>query len=126
MRYTVSRWAILAGALVAALAPALVAAQAQSPDFTNITNLAMWSALVAMAVPWVAASINRTDASSFVKWAVFASVCVVAAAGTSFFEGNLRLDGENFIRSLLIVVTLAGVYYRLWMPAVKEVEHKTG
>ena len=95
-------------------------------DFTNITNLAMWSALVAMVVPWVAASINRTDASSFVKWAVFAAVCVVAAAGTSFFEGNLRLDGENFIRSLLIVVTLAGVYYRLWMPAVKEVEQKTG
>ena len=81
---------------------------------------------MAMAVPWEAASINRTDASSLVKWSVFAGVCVVAAADTSFFEGNLRLDGENFIRSLLIVVTLAGVYYRLWMPAVKEVEHRTG
>lgn len=79
-----------------------------------------------MSIWWVAASINRTDASSFVNWAVFGGACVVVAAGTSFFEGNLRLEGEDFIRSLLIVVTLAGVYYRLWMPAVKEVEHKTG
>ncbi len=35
-------------------------------------------------------------------------------------------DGELYIRSLMINVTLAEVYYKLWQPAVKEVEPRTG
>ena len=50
-----------------------------------------------------------------------------AAAGTSFFTGDLRYgEGEDFIRSVLIVVTLAGLYYKMWQPAVKKVGASIG
>lgn len=91
----------------------------------TLSDLELYSALIATGVPWVAALINRQTASSTAKWAVFAAICVVAALGTTFLEGNLHLTGEGFIRSLLVIVTLAGVYFHLWRPAVKEVEQAT-
>lgn len=90
------------------------------------SNLDLWSALVAMGVPFAAATINRARWGSLAKWLGFALVCVLAAAGTAYQRGDVHLDGERFARSLLVIATLATVYYRGWQGAVKEIEAATG
>ena len=86
------------------------------------TDLARWSALVAMAVPFAAAWINRGEWPPTAKFLVFAAVCVLAAAGTTFLDGGLTFSREGFVSSLLVIATLASVYYRLWKKPVTAVE----
>jgi hypothetical protein len=89
----------------------------------NITSdLAKWSALVAMIVPFVAAFLNRSEWSPTAKFIVFAIVCAIAAGVTTYLQGGLELGRDRFVSSLLVVATLASAYYRLWKKPVQAVE----
>ena len=93
-----------------------------------MTDLEMWSALVALGVPWITAIVNRTDWTPGWKWATFAVVSVVSAVGTAYFNGELVFGGprDGVIHSLLIIVVLATGLYKGWAPAIKQVERATG
>ena len=91
-------------------------------DPTLVTDLTRWSALVAMGVPFLAAWINRTEWASTAKFLVFAAVCFLAAAMTTYLESGLHLERDRFVSSLLVVATLASVYYQTWKRAVQAVE----
>jgi len=89
-------------------------------DIVLLDDLALWSGLVAMAVPWLAGVINRAEWAATAKWIVFGLVCLATAAGTTHF--TIGIDADNLVRSLLIVATLGSVYYRLWHKPVEQVE----
>lgn len=91
------------------------------------SNLDLWSALVALAVPWITAVIARSDWPSTAKWGTFAVVSVLSATGTAYFTGQLTGNWpDGLIRSLLIIAVLATGAYKGWEPAVRQVERATG
>lgn len=80
------------------------------------TDLLMWSALVAQGMPAVIALVNRQWWSHEAKGLVALGLCLVAALGVAYFQGNL--SAESYATSALIVFTLASVMYRtFWKPS---------
>jgi len=49
---------------------------------------------------------------------------VLAAAGTTFLDGGLTFSREGFVSSLLVIATLASVYFRLWKRPIEAVERE--
>lgn len=82
-----------------------------------MSNLAQWSAVVAFFVPVVVALLSQQKWPSYIKACVFFAVSLVAAAGTSYFQGDLT--GKRWFDSALIIVPAAAAfYYGWWKPTV--------
>lgn len=80
-----------------------------------MSNLVQWSAIVAFFVPPVVALVNQQKWSSKAKAAVFFTVSVIAAGGTSYFQGDLT--GKRWLDSALVIVAAGTAFYHgLWKP----------
>jgi hypothetical protein len=79
------------------------------------TNLDLWTGIIGFFLPLVISVVEQTRWSDALRsWAAFV-ICVVAAAGTAYFSGNLNTT--DVIRASLIIVTIAMTTYRgIWKP----------
>lgn len=92
-----------------------------------MSNLQLWSLIVAFFVPPVVAVINRAAWPKHVKAIVFFLVSVLAAGGTAFFQGDLT--GKRWLEAALVIVAAAAAYYHgLWKPTdvAPKIEEATG
>lgn len=81
-----------------------------------MSNLALWSAIVAFFLPPVLSFLVQSKWSSKIKAAVFFGVSLIAAAGTAYFQGDLT--GRRWLDSALIIVAAAAAFYHgFWKPS---------
>lgn len=81
-----------------------------------MSNLALWSAIVAFFLPPVLSFLLQSKWSTRVKAAVFFVVSNVAAGGTAYFQGELT--GRRWLDSALIIVAGAAAFYHgFWKPS---------
>ena len=81
-----------------------------------MSNAEMWSGIIGVFLPLVIAAVNRPGWSSGAKALVTIVACLLAAAGTAWFTG--QIDAADVARSFLIVFTLAiGTYQFYWRPS---------
>lgn len=86
----------------------------------------MWSLVVGFLLPILIAVIQQEAWASWLRSVVMFVVCLIAAAGTVYFQG--RFDVQDYITSaLLIVVTAIGTYKGIWQPTgiAPVLEHVT-
>lgn len=82
-----------------------------------MSNLAMWSGIVAFFVPVIVALLSQQKWPSYYKAVLFFGVSLIAAAGTSYWQGDFT--GKRWLDSALIVVSAGGAfYYAWWKPTV--------
>jgi hypothetical protein len=106
-------WTLLLFAAALLLAPI---AFGQTPgEEAPISDLLMYSALVGFLLPPVLAIVMQSSWSQRAKAVVAFLACLVAGAGTAYFEADL--DGRTWISASLVVVTTALATYRnFWKP----------
>lgn len=109
-------FAITLVVLVAAFLVLAPVALAQVPaEEEPITDLLMYAALVGFFLPPVLAIVIQTGWSDRVKAVVAFVACLVAGAGTAYFEADL--DGRTWVSASLIVLTTGLATYRnFWKP----------
>jgi hypothetical protein len=91
------------------------------------TNVGRWSFLVGFFLPLAAAAVIKQRWSSQVKGGAVFVLSAIAAAGTSFFAGDLQ--GGDFISAALIILVMASITYQtLWKPTgiAPAIEARTG
>lgn len=96
-----------------------------APNFGD--NLTLLSALLGSMMPAAIAVILRRNWSSEVKGAVALVLCLIAAALLTWQTGNL--NAADYVRSALIVFTMAQVLYQTyWKPSeiAPSIESRTG
>lgn len=106
-------------AVTVALAAMLVlagTALAQVPaEEEPITDLLMYSALVGFLLPPVLAIVIQSSWSQRAQAVVAFLACLIAGAGTAYFEADL--DGRTWVSSALVVLTTGLATYRnFWKP----------
>jgi hypothetical protein len=80
-------------------------------------QLALWSAVVGFVLPPVLALVMRSGWSSQVQGLVACAACLVAAAGTVWFQGDLG-HGQDLVTSFLLIFTAAiGTSRLYWKPS---------
>jgi hypothetical protein len=102
-------------------------AAAQESAVIPDTNVGRWSFLVGTFLPLAIAVVNRQRWSSQAKGLMTFAVSTAAAAGTSYFAGELT--ASDLVTSFLIVLVSATVTYTtFWKPSgiAESVEAKTG
>lgn len=104
-------------------------AQNSNPDAApnvvqTLNDKDLWAVLIAAAVPWVVAFINRSHWSDDKRWVTFAFVAVIVGAGNAFFNGTWDTH-TGIVRSILIVAVSALSFYELQKGAVKSFESRT-
>ena len=81
-----------------------------------MSNLEMYSGLVGVLLPVVVARINAADMSGEQKALVAAVVSILAATGTTWFQGGI--NPADVTTSFLIIFTAAVVTYQTyWKPS---------
>ena len=81
-----------------------------------MNNLALWSAVVAFCLPPVLSVLIQSKWTARVKAMVFFGVCLIAAAGTAYFQGDLT--GRRWLDAALIIVAGAAAFYHgFWKPS---------
>lgn len=91
-----------------------------------MSNLAMWSLIVGFLLPPAIAVVQQPRWSEPVRAIVMFVVCLIAAAGTAYFQGDLT--GRRWIQAaLLIVVATIATFKGLWKPTrvAPEIEAAT-
>ena len=77
------------------------------------SNLAMWSGIVGFFLPPFISAIMRTGWGNTPRAIVAFLVCLVAAAGTTYFQG--QFDAANLVKSALVITTLSIATFKgLW------------
>lgn len=100
----------------------------QIDSIRSMPDIAIFWALASMGLPFLFAVVNRAAWPSLLKWAVSAAGCLVASAAY-FLISEEGFDGwtyRNWLTLGLWTIFGATVFYKLFRPAVKEVEVKTG
>jgi hypothetical protein len=77
-----------------------------------MSNAALYALVVAVAVPWVMAAINRQAWPSTLKFALVALACALASAG--WFVANDRWDSGDWFGMALLTVVEATALFKLW------------
>lgn len=81
-----------------------------------MSNLEMYSGLVGVLLPVVVAKVNAADMSGEQKALVAAVVSIIAATGTTWFQGGM--NAADLTTSFLIIFTAAVVTYQTyWKPS---------
>lgn len=91
-----------------------------------MSNLEMWSLVVGFLLPILIAVIQQEAWPSWLRSVTMFVICLIAAAGTVYFQG--RFDLQDYVTSaLLIVVTAIGTYKGIWQPTgiAPALEHVT-
>lgn len=91
-----------------------------------MTDFEMYALLVGFFLPPVMAIIIQTGWAERVKAVVAFAACLVAGAGTAYFQGDLT--GKRFVSAALIVMTVGLATYRnFWKPTgiAPAIESKT-
>lgn len=83
---------------------------AQTPGEEPISDLLMYSALVGFLLPPVLAIVMQSSWSQQFKAVVAFVACLIAGAGTAYFDADL--DGRTWVSSTLIVLTTGLATYR--------------
>lgn len=82
-----------------------------------MTDLEMWSALVAFLLPLVIAVIQQPRWSGPVRVGIMVVFCVLASLVTTALQGNLSTD--RWFHSLLVVAIGTIAFYQgVWKPAL--------
>jgi H+/Cl- antiporter ClcA len=97
----------------------------------NVPTIVLYFGFVTQALPFVIATANRQAWSSFVKWCTTIVACFVAAAGyfvidAIFGSDPHQWDTREWATFAMWVCAGTAIFYKLYKPAVKEVEGKTG
>lgn len=80
-----------------------------------MSDLALWSGVVGFFLPLGVSVIQQPKWHDGAKAVVTFLLCLIAAAGTAYFEG--KLTGARFTSSLLVVFLAAITSYKgLWKP----------
>lgn len=78
-------------------------------------DLAMWSLLVGFLMPNAIAILQQPRWSDGVRAMLTFVLCLVAGAGTAYFEGELT--GRRAVSAvLLVLVTTLATYRNFWKP----------
>lgn len=81
-----------------------------------MTDLEMWSGLVAFFLPLVIAVVQQPRFNSALRVAVMVVFCVVASIVTTALQGDL--DWHRWFHSLLVVgIGTIAFYHGVWQPA---------
>lgn len=84
------------------------------PDLSN--DLLMWNLLVGFLLPNAVAVVNQPGWSRATKAVWTLIVCVLAGAGTAWFNG--AFTGRGVVSSILVIAVLALVTYQtIWKPS---------
>ena len=88
-----------------------------------MTDLELWSAIVGFFLPLGISVVQQRGWNDGFRAVVTFLICMVAAAGTSYFKGDLNLN--NWLHSLLVVfvMTIAafkGLWQKTIAPAVER------
>jgi len=79
-------------------------------------NLALWGSLVGTVLPLAISVVNQSRWSPKARGAVAFACCVLAAAGTAYFEG--RFDADDVLSAFLGVFVAATTTYQMfWKPS---------
>lgn len=127
-------WPALVVAVMFALWPMIAFAQDVTSNAEEVngtpTNMIMWSAVVGFFLPAGIAVINRQRWRSEYKGICAFVICMIAAAGTAFFNGDLREVKDIATAALVVVFTAMGSYRIFWGPQATNIapriEAKTG
>lgn len=102
-------------ALLSFLVFAPVALAADDGGIVPDNNVGRYSFLIGTFLPVAISAVNRQKWTAQAKGVGAFAVSAIAAAGTSFFAGDLGT--ENLITSLLIILVMATLTYQtFWKP----------
>lgn len=80
-----------------------------------MTDFEMYALLVGFFLPPVLAIVQQSSWSNQLRAAVAFAACLVAGAGTAYFQGDLT--GKRFVTAALVVMTTGLATYRnFWKP----------
>lgn len=80
-----------------------------------MSNLEMWALIVGFLLPPLLAIVMQTRWSAQVQSVVAFIACVVAGAGTAYFQGDFT--GKRFVEAgLVVLVTTIATYKGFWKP----------
>lgn len=105
----------------------IAAAQGVGEGVVPDTNVARWALLVGTFLPIAAAAVIRQRWNSQTKGAAVFALSVAAAAGTSYFAGDIQRG--DIVSAALIILVLASVTYKtFWQPTgiAPAIEERTG
>lgn len=134
MRRFKRHWPLIVLAMVLALFPIVAFAQEVTSNAEAVngvpTNMIMWSAVVGFFLPLAIAIPQRQRWASWLKGLFAFGCCLVAAAGTAWFSGDLAQMSDYVTAALFVVFTALGSYRLLWGPKAANIagaiEEKTG
>mgnify|MGYP000058182311 CR=1 FL=1 len=133
MTHIKRHWPAFALALIFSLALAPIAFAHEAASNTEAvngvpTNMIMWSSVVGFFLPLAIAIPKRQRWASWVKGVFAFGCCLVAAAGTAYFSGDLSKISDYVTAALFVVFTALGSYKLLWQPSgiAPGIEEKTG
>jgi hypothetical protein len=81
------------------------------------TNVFLWSGLVGVVLPLGISVINQSTWAPRARGLMAFLLCLVAAAGTSYFAGELSDEGDLATAVLTVLVAAIGSYQGLWKPS---------
>lgn len=97
------------------LVPAAFAQVPSTGDEGGLSNLAMYALVVGFFLPPVLAIVQQSSWSDKVRAVVAFLACLVAGAGTAYFQGDLT--GRRFAEASLVILTTGMATYRnFWKP----------
>lgn len=79
-------------------------------------NLVMWGTIVGTAMPLLISVLNKPDWTPTTRAVVAFLACLVAAVGTTYFEGTL-IAGDVASAFLAVFVTAIATYNLYWKPS---------
>jgi hypothetical protein len=86
--------------------------------FNNPNDLALWSALVGLGLPWLVALIQQQSWPSWANALSFAAACFLAAAITEWIRNGDDWNATGYFHTFLVIVTAAIASYKLyWKPS---------
>lgn len=118
-------------ALLAAVWPAFVLAQDGNGDGAKLApdaSVAMWGAIVGFLMPPVIAALNRRGWSSSAKAVCAFVACLIAAAATAFFAGDLDNVSDYATAALTVFGAAMVTFHQWWKPSgiAPKIENATG
>lgn len=87
------------------------------PDPLN-NDLTLWSTLVGMALPWLAAFVQSDGFSSRVNAIIFAAAAGIAALVTELVRNGTDFSAQGYFHTFIVVTLAAIALYKLyWKPS---------
>lgn len=97
------------------LVPTALAQVPSTGDEGGLSNLAMYALVVGFFLPPVLALVQQQSWSTKLRASIAFIACVVAGAGTAYFQGDLT--GRRFAEATLVILTTGmATYQSFWKP----------